>query len=421
MRQLSRLAIVIAVAGSTFSAVTAFAATEAQKQAVIDSGLAYLATQQQANGRWVYDNSTGDVGATGAALLAFIEEGHTPTSGTAYSNVVANGLNWIWQSGIKSVNISAQPMGNPDTNGDGIGYKFNSVSGSNSVDNYNTGIVLPALIKAGAGSTVINSPGSVVNGKTYGQVAQNVVDFLAYSQADPAAGAAQGGWRYGTNVQGADNSVSQWPALALLYAKGAGYNVPQFVTEAQRIWLQYSQNDSNGGAGYDGPGSTSALRTGSWLVQAKLSGTLSAAEIQAAKDYIDLHWTNDGSIFSDSYGMWAVYKGLESMVGIDNMSEITMNIGTCVSPSCAIDNPNHGWNWWEGMNEALYDNWVARGSGGSMYLGGYGSVSMTTAWGVNILQAVEINQDDGTVPEPATLALLGAGLLGAFAIRRRRP
>ncbi|MGV2387460.1 MAG UNVERIFIED_CONTAM: hypothetical protein LVR29_01390 [Microcystis novacekii LVE1205-3] len=42
------------------------------------SGLAWLATQQQANGKWIYNGGSGDVAATGAALLAFIEEGNTP-------------------------------------------------------------------------------------------------------------------------------------------------------------------------------------------------------------------------------------------------------------------------------------------------------------------------------------------------------
>jgi hypothetical protein len=388
------------------------AATEAEKQQAIDDGLAWLATEQQGDGRWIYDNSWGDVAATGAVLLAFVEEGHTPTSGTTYSANVASGLDWIWQNGIQSVPISNQPAGDPDSNGNGIGYKFNTVASAQIYDLYNTGIVLPTLAKAGPTGTAISSTGSLVDGKTYGQVIQDTVDFLAYAQNEPG-NQYDGGWRYTANYPNSDNSVSQWPALALLYAEGAGQATPSWVQSELKQWLQYSQNDTSGGAGYTDPFSTTSLRTGSWLVQAEYAGNLSAAEINAAVDYIDNNW-NDGSNFGELYGMWAVYKGLEAAIGIDNETAITnLLTGDCGGD---VDNPDHGCNWWEDMNEWLVSNQDAAGFWSQ---GGRGSAVMKTAWGVNILQAVEI-PDNGGVPVPGTLALLAGGLLGGVWVRRRR-
>ncbi len=50
-----KIALGFALAGAVAFPAATQAATNAQKQAAIDSGLAWLATQQQVNGNWVYD------------------------------------------------------------------------------------------------------------------------------------------------------------------------------------------------------------------------------------------------------------------------------------------------------------------------------------------------------------------------------
>ena len=64
-----KIALGFALAGAVAFPAATQAATNAQKQAAIDSGLAWLVTQQQTNGNWIYNGGSGDVAATGAALL----------------------------------------------------------------------------------------------------------------------------------------------------------------------------------------------------------------------------------------------------------------------------------------------------------------------------------------------------------------
>lgn len=68
------LSTILAVAILLLTAIPARPATEAEKQAAIDAGLAWLAGQQEGDGRWEYGDPGSDIAATGAALLAFIEE-----------------------------------------------------------------------------------------------------------------------------------------------------------------------------------------------------------------------------------------------------------------------------------------------------------------------------------------------------------
>jgi hypothetical protein len=359
-----------------------------------------LAPQQQSNGRWIYGGS-GDVAATGAALLAFIEEGNTPTSGTSYSANVTRGLDYLFSNAQSAA----------------VGLRFGPAD-NNQV--YNTGLVLPAIIKAAPLSTVINSTNPLVNGQTYGQVIQSAINYLADAQNDSNTGVHAGGWRYTPNYGNSDNSVSQWPALAGLYAQGAGITWPTSVKNLQLNWIDYSQNDTTGGLGYTDPNSTTPLRTGAGLVQMTAAGLdTSSLRVQNALTYINNNWKTSGATgtFGDYYGMWAVYKGLESTIGLDDTTTITNLYGQGSNP---LD-PGDTWNWWEEYSQYLVNNQNSSKywSGGS-----YGSASMQTAWAINMLQATQIpGPGPEKVPEPstnATLALLGFLGLGAIVRKNLR-
>jgi hypothetical protein len=396
--------------------LSAMGASEAEKRAAIDNGLAWLATQQQADGRWIYDNSTGDIAATGSVLLAFLEEkANWGSNAAAYQAIVDKGLNYLF-SNASIVNISGQPAGNPDGDGNGKGVKF-IPGGANGRDTYVTGLVVPAIAATGTPDAVV-SVGPLA-GWTYKEVVQNTIDYFAFGQSDPATGNNRGGWRYYANYGNSDQSTTQWPIIAGLFASKMGVSYPAFVKSELAYWVTYIQNAA-GYAGYMAPNSPygEMNETGALLImQAFLGLTKANSNVASALDYINTHWketansTWDGN-FGHPYAMWAIYKGLELILGVDDMSKIT---NLHANPG-DIDNPNHGWNWWEDYCEWLVNNQKANGSwdGYSYWTG-----PMATGWYINILAATKIPGGNGEVPEPLTMLLLGSGLAGIALAKKR--
>lgn len=125
-----------------------------------------------------------------------------------------------------------------------------------------------------------------------------------------------GGWRYYANYGSSDNSVTQWPALALMEAKKR-WNITAVpaVDTMLDYWLAYSQG-GDGGFGYDGPNSWENFpKTGAGLIMLNYLGLpADNARVTNALSYLDNGWDGtgmDGNL-GGLYGMYAFYKGMKA-------------------------------------------------------------------------------------------------------------
>lgn len=280
------------------------AATDQEIEESTTNGTEWLAEQQNPDGSW---GSNNQIGSTDFAVLKLethaTENGQSPFDPNyQYSDEVQNGLDYLFLQ-AKEVDIAVQPAGNPDSNGDGKGVYFGSSTTDYSVI-YQTGVALAAIIAGEAPDRVVNVPGSPVNGQTYKNVAQNVVDFLAWAQTD--SGTKEGGWYYIPNTSSSDNSVSGYAVLGLLYAvspvHGYSCTVPDFVKTELNKWADYIQSDTTGGSGYSSPGDSYAnvYNTGNLIVEFAFLGDVSTtARVTAAINFLVTNWNAPGSGYSD--------------------------------------------------------------------------------------------------------------------------
>ncbi|MFN0068113.1 MAG: PKD domain-containing protein, partial [Limisphaerales bacterium] len=196
----------------------------------------------------------GHYSSTAANVNAFEINGHLETGGAdnPYVETVARGLRRVFTY-LARFNIGAQPLGNPDSNGNGFGIYVPQWP-----YDYQVGIMIDCLVATGTPNAIAPTGPADVVGRTYKDIVQDMVDYYAFSQYDFGGGGypVLGGWRYGPN-EFPDNSAAQWAAVGLIPAEHIwGCTVPAWVRPANLDWLRYSQDTTGSDAGvfgYTGP------------------------------------------------------------------------------------------------------------------------------------------------------------------------
>jgi hypothetical protein len=261
--------------------------------------------------------------AAGACIEAFEIHGHLPDGSASedpYVETVQRGLNYLLAN-TRAHTILAQPAGDPDMNHNGIGLGCYTDDYSSM---YECGITLMTFASSKSpGRIAATGDATWVKGRTYADIVQDMVDYLAFGQTDEDWG--RGGWRYYANFGMSDNSCSQWPVIGMEAAETTfGISAPPFVKSELNYWIDYIQNDDSGGSGYTTPDEwVNIAKTGGLLCEMKFYGDNSSTpRALAAWNYIGANWNSDPEHFDSYYAMYSVMKGFRLM-GIGSLPDGT--------------------------------------------------------------------------------------------------
>lgn len=412
----------------------AAAATQQEIETAVNDGLVWLVHQQDStSGAWSLDYYP--VGATGLALLEL--ETHATLRGLSpfqtayeYHENVTRGLGYLFAN-AHTIKIGMQTHGNPDSDGNGIGIYFNSTA-SGSRD-YESSIALMAIVSTNAPDRI-----ATVESKdwTYRQIAANIIDFLAYAQAD--GGQGEGGWTYDEcdNCTWAvsDNSNSGFVSMGFHFAEiptttgGFGLTVPAFVKQELGHWIGYIQNmtggPNDGGSGYNGPNDwVNTLKTGHLLQELSLVGELGSSDrVQRAVAYLVRHWNDLNLGLERTEAGW---KGKawppSSSTPSDYLATFTMMQGLTSQGLVKID----GTAWYDDFAYAIVTQQQEDGSW--LPVSGQGETIpavLTSEWALLTLDRVTPNGPalpQPTIPEyPLGIPLLAIFMLIAYSLIKRQ-
>src|SRR5215471_7157353 len=373
------------------------AATDAEKQAAIRKGLAYLYQTQQAEGFWTaagYEHS-----ATGAASFALLnQQDKWDREATQYQTAVEKAISYL----LKEAHIA-----DVSTRDDGVNIcpgRETSCKGIAWYDNgdsiYTTGFVAPAIAAYGVkqGADAVATGTGPLAGMTWAQIAQGITNAYAASQSTGKNGRVGGAWLHATPVSGRPDRWATQPAvISFLYDQRLGALTPQVVKDDLKNWLT-SVQDGSGTVCYDksGAGQCELVNAGEWLLAMTFaSDNVPDAPVDAVLASLNLTWPSNANSagrgnFGHPYTMWTLYAGLEDVIGLNDGTHITNFRTDCGAASNERPTSlpaNVACTWAEDYNQWLIK---AQKQDGSWAGYSYWSSPVATALHINILGAVQV-------------------------------
>jgi hypothetical protein len=345
----SKVIVILAIALTLpllFGGSSARAASDAEIDAAIEDGLAWLASQQAPDGCWYGPYSI--AAPTGMATWKFAERATELVPpldpfdpAYAYHSQVENGLDCIFSMVQESGGLVWLP-GRPT---------------------YETGIDMMAIAESRAPSRIVSVPGSPVDGWTYQQVLGGMLDWMEDAQND--AGSETGGWGYGANDVGwSDQSNSGYATMGIGFAAhplfGFGLMVDANVLAKLDTWIDTVQLPDGGSIynpTYPWIVGGNILRTGNLLYEmAEVGRPVAASSVEAAVGFIEAHW-NDGcgggwqgdyqATFTMSKGLQAYGDALDTLPVVGDWFDQTSTY--------IVSNQNPDGSWGPGCGEGSWD------------------------------------------------------------------
>ncbi|PXF61818.1 MAG: hypothetical protein C4B59_02940 [Candidatus Methanogaster sp.] len=354
----------------------------------IEDGLRCLYNRQYTDGKW---NACGGyyIAGTGKAVLAFENHGHIPSKDInedIYAEYVQMGLDYLFGHLSVQTLSNQSYIGNPDTNGNGIGLYWHDSGKYGDRPPYSVPIAMIGIIGSlTPDATATTGDATYVNGRTYHNITRDICDYIAWAQNEAGGGVYRGGWRYSPNCRDSDNSVSQWPALGLLEAeKRWSITAPAYelVKDELERWANNSQN-ADGGFSYGHSGSSKIAMTGAGLIILDYIGAdTTDPRVISATSYLNNTWDVNNADpgwrikpygTGSFYAMYGVYKGC---------------LETEPSPIVYLPLPDGTRDWYADFVDYLLNTQTTDGcwpAGAA-----HGDVNLDTMWAILILSPAVI-------------------------------
>ncbi len=279
----------------------------------------------------------------GTSLVVLAYENHgfkVPNNGATPTGIypkylVQRGLNYLFQN-LATATLTPQAAGSPCVNVSDAPPNCTGLYNPDSNPGYGTSIAALAIMGSGAFTRTVQpglagATGAYLAGKTYAEVAQRLMNTVAWGQIDVPGCTGRGGWYYSlTNgCTTSDGSTVGWNVLSLLDAGASGVPLPAWVSTEFAFALA-SHGNSNGSFDYNAdnnPASRSypnVSRAGIYLQGLFYQGVpLADSRVTNAISYINARW-GGGYIGDDytgtcsgtqnkgcAYSMYNVFKGLK--------------------------------------------------------------------------------------------------------------
>jgi len=303
----THLSVVLLATGMLLAVATvAQAASEAEIEAAINKGVAWLVANQNPDGSWGFSDQV----AKTAFAVVKLQDRDRELGTSYYVTEIQDGLDYIF----------GQATVDPYGAGSGICFDYDGYEA------YSTGIAMMAIANDGDLAQTVGALGSDVDGMTYEAVLQGNVAYFAYAQH------ANGGWAYEAG-DWPDQSNSGYAVLGLGYAKGAGITIPASIDAGLINWINAIQNTTSGhmyegGSYYTIYGDwENQLKTGNLIFQMKFVDIGPGdSRFDAAIAFIEKYWQAANQDPGWGYNttdvgyqaMYCLMKGLEYS-GVDEI------------------------------------------------------------------------------------------------------